>query len=273
MAESSDSERDSGPGIVLRRARERAGLSRDEVAEQLNLIVNQVEALEQDRFEALPGAAYVQGYLRAYARLLDLDSDALVAAYAARRPPAPPLQTKPSRRRPTLDYGAGQRHWGLVLLAAVLLGLWWWQQHEPAPPPELPQVEAGLEVAPTQAPEVVPVNPVASEAEGPTEQPAPDPTLESDPIGENPDRASTANGDRLTLRFSDDCWVEIRDGRGDVLVAELKRADEVLEVEGRGPFKVLLGFAPAVDMAFNGQPVAVQASGGNQTATLVVGSS
>jgi cytoskeleton protein RodZ len=43
----------------------------------LNLTLANVIALENDDYESLPGWTYVSGYLRAYARLLDLDSDSL----------------------------------------------------------------------------------------------------------------------------------------------------------------------------------------------------
>src|SRR5690606_27334953 len=60
--------------------------------------------------------------------------------------------------------------------------------------------------------------------------------------------------DQLSLRFTADCWVEIKDRDNKVLIAALKRADDQLQVQGRGPFKVLLGFAPGVEMAYNGEP-------------------
>ena len=43
----------------------------------LNLTLANVIALENDDYESLPGWTYVSGYLRAYARLLDLDPDSL----------------------------------------------------------------------------------------------------------------------------------------------------------------------------------------------------
>ena len=70
--------RRDGPGSILRAAREAAGLERAQVARSLNLEKNIVEALESDDVERLPEPAYVKGYLRAYARLLDLDPHALL---------------------------------------------------------------------------------------------------------------------------------------------------------------------------------------------------
>ena len=58
-----------------------------------------------------------------------------------------------------------------------------------------------------------------------------------------------------------------------MLVATLKHADEQLQIEGRGPFKVLLGYAPGVVMAYNGAPVKVDVSEGSRSTRLIVGSS
>ena len=58
-------------------AREAKGMSQEQIADILNLTLANVIALENDDYESLPGWTYVSGYLRAYARLLGLDSDSL----------------------------------------------------------------------------------------------------------------------------------------------------------------------------------------------------
>jgi cytoskeleton protein RodZ len=68
-----------GPGAALRKARERAGLSLDQVAQQLKLAPRQVKALEDEDFGQLPGRTFARGFVRNYARLLNLDSDHLLA--------------------------------------------------------------------------------------------------------------------------------------------------------------------------------------------------
>ena len=66
----------SSARCALRAAREAAGLSLDEVAQQLKLAPRQVRALEEDDFGVLPGRTFVRGFVRNYARLLNLDADA-----------------------------------------------------------------------------------------------------------------------------------------------------------------------------------------------------
>ena len=64
-------------GQELAFAREAKGMSQEQIADILNLTLANVIALENDDYESLPGWTYVSGYLRAYARLLGLDSDGL----------------------------------------------------------------------------------------------------------------------------------------------------------------------------------------------------
>jgi len=66
-------EKNYGPGNVLRAKREEYEWSVEAVAEALHLSTHAVKALEADRYEDLPGATYVIGYWRSYARLLGID--------------------------------------------------------------------------------------------------------------------------------------------------------------------------------------------------------
>jgi len=66
-------------GESLRRARQARDETVGEVANALKLTQRQVEAMENDRFELLPGAAFARGFLRNYARHLNLDLDAEIA--------------------------------------------------------------------------------------------------------------------------------------------------------------------------------------------------
>ena len=70
-----------GPGPALRAAREERGIAVREVAEVLNLPMDTVEAIEANDYDALPAPVFAKGYIRAYGKLLELDSDPLVASY------------------------------------------------------------------------------------------------------------------------------------------------------------------------------------------------
>src|SRR5690554_3008649 len=73
----------ASPGDMLKQERERQGRSLKEVAGSLNLRLAVVNGLEVDDYAEVPVTAYRRGYLRAYARLLNIDDKPILAAYEA----------------------------------------------------------------------------------------------------------------------------------------------------------------------------------------------
>ncbi|MEM7195523.1 MAG: RodZ domain-containing protein, partial [Pseudomonadota bacterium] len=104
--------------------------SQADVARALHLSVKQVEAIERDDYDSLPGATYIQGYWQSYARLLEIDiSDAvnahkhLLASHQSSIAPKPNHQQirgneEQSRRRVALLF--------CVLLSVFLGAVWFW---------------------------------------------------------------------------------------------------------------------------------------------------
>ena len=73
----------SNPGETLRKARESKNLAQVDVAQQLNLTLRALTQVEAGAFDKLPGHTFARGYIRAYAKLLELDQDRLVADFDA----------------------------------------------------------------------------------------------------------------------------------------------------------------------------------------------
>ncbi|RZS58658.1 helix-turn-helix domain-containing protein [Sphaerotilus mobilis] len=67
-------------GAMLRQAREQRGLDLDQLALLLKVPVRKLEALEADRYDELPGTAFVRGLATAIARQLDMDPALVLAA-------------------------------------------------------------------------------------------------------------------------------------------------------------------------------------------------
>ena len=123
-----------GPGERLRAARTAAGLTPQGVADDLHLSVDMLEALERDDYARLPGRVFVRGYLRNYARLVDLPVDTVLASFDAHAPEGqatdPGLHTVVSARQ--IRSQARSTHsavravtWIIVLALAALLLTWW----------------------------------------------------------------------------------------------------------------------------------------------------
>ncbi len=128
-------ERTLGPGIRLRQARDAAGLSEEDVAKSLYLTVTHVQALETDDYHNSPGFTFERGYLRAYARLLSLPEDSIIADFNR-------LGLEEKNYQPAQIYGrkySGGKpkhgHWliYLAILAMSILIITWWQiQNSPS---------------------------------------------------------------------------------------------------------------------------------------------
>lgn len=68
-------------GRLLRDQREARGLALSDVEKSLRIRCSNLEAIEEGRFDKLPGAAYVPAFLRAYAIHVGLDPDKVLTAY------------------------------------------------------------------------------------------------------------------------------------------------------------------------------------------------
>ena len=68
-------------GDTLREAREKMGLSMEDVEESTKIRRKYIQALEDNKFEIIPGDVYVRGFLRSYARFLNVDGEKLVQEY------------------------------------------------------------------------------------------------------------------------------------------------------------------------------------------------
>jgi cytoskeleton protein RodZ len=78
-------EREASPGRavgrLLRDQREARGLGLSEVEKSLRIRHQHLEAIEEGRFDKLPGAAYIPAFLRAYAAHVGLDPEKVMTAY------------------------------------------------------------------------------------------------------------------------------------------------------------------------------------------------
>ncbi len=78
--------------------------------------------------------------------------------------------------------------------------------------------------------------------------------------------------DEIEITFSDECWLEIEDGDGVSIYADLNSSGDVLRVYGAAPFSMLLGRATAVAVLFNGEEVDLAGyTSGDDTAKVRLG--
>ena len=127
----------TGIGTELRAARERMGLTVNDLAARLRLEPRIVNVLEADEFSRLPAPAFVRGYLRALAKELGLDGAALIARFdAAGDRAAPALNDFESRAPLQITSSSNIVRYTSVavgLTMVVLVALWWRSHSENFP--------------------------------------------------------------------------------------------------------------------------------------------
>lgn len=64
--------------------------------------------------------------------------------------------------------------------------------------------------------------------------------------------------DELAFRFAKDCWVEVYDADEKRLVAEVRKAGGSLQLSGKSPFRILVGYSREVVLQFNDHPVEIE---------------
>lgn len=120
---------DERPGAQLAVVRKAKGYTIEYIANKLHLRMRLVEALEADDYKKLPSAVFVQGYLRAYAKLVDLNAEPLLETYK-RNYMVERKHEKAALWQSRRDTNSAERaiRWlttifGLVVLIAV--AIWW----------------------------------------------------------------------------------------------------------------------------------------------------
>ena len=163
-------------------------------------------------------------------------------------------------------------------------------QTEGATPLALPQAETSSEtpaVAEATAPDVTPTTPTpvtpthnvapvvaapATPAPVVPATPAPVVTAPVAPTAPAPVTAAPVSGQgQVQLKFTADCWTQVTDGAGKVLLSGLKRKGDSVSVSGKPPFSVRLGFARGAQVSYNGQAVDVAPFTSGETARLKLG--
>lgn len=247
-----------GPGATLRQARRAAGLDVADVAEMLNLREGVVQAIEEDRFEDAPPRTFARGYVRAYASLLNVNADDAVAAFervaateAAAPVRSPMLTSAPSLReislrRPALIFGGMV---ALIVVAAAIALVAFWPGGSPWEAWRGNETDSARPSAARDAGDVDPAE-VAIESFAANDQ----------------------DLHQLDLRFSENCWVEVRDGNGKTVHLGLETAGSSLSLRGVAPFHVVLGNATGTELAFDGDVVVLDERSPGDVARLVIGS-
>jgi len=257
----------TGIGQELAAAREARGLALADVAQQLKFSPRQLEALEQENFEALPGATFARGMVRSYARLLKLDPEPLVQRIAGRFQ-LPDANQLAARYHQPVPFSDNARRSTFVYLAMslgvlVLVGgvAYEWHQERLAAAKNTTVVAKAAPRAEKQRPVAVapvPVQPVVAPAPLATEKTLK--TTEKTIIAAVPAVAAAAprpagGANRLVLRMEGEAWIEIKDSSDRMLVSSLNPPGSERVVRGRPPYTLVIGNASNVVVLYDDKRV------------------
>lgn len=249
-----------GLGRTLAQLRAERKLSIADVAQRLKYGARQIEALEAEEFDRLPGATFVRGMVRGYAKLLETDPEPILGALDQSYVPGEVDLDLRDRGVPFAKSGKRGTWTYSVLLLLVLVVLagvlyeWrfgalpWARFASSTPPPAQKQTEQQPAPAPAalreepQPPAAPVAAPPASAA--PAEIAAPP----------SPQLSSGGEG-RIRLEFSGESWVEIKDGDGKMLMSQLNPTGSRRVVSGRSPLSLVIGNAANVRLIYNDKPV------------------
>ena len=283
------------PGHLLRQAREKKGLSQKEVARDLHLTSKVINAIEEDNFELIPSSLFARGYIRSFARHVGLDGQALVAEFDAvygapnhGTKPMPGIPKGGSQSKPSDTWvKLTSIIFAIGLLAASIV---WWQIQNgglmfsqstsvvvDAPASETDDGDDSIDLVlltttqsdvgatvPAEEPasaaepniqseevEVVEVVAAKPDVDAVTESvKEPVPLVAADVLVLAPDEA------QLIMVFDKDCWVEIKDGKGKMILSDLYSAGDTIDQVVTAPIEVLLGRSSGVaTMTFDGQAI------------------
>jgi cytoskeletal protein RodZ len=235
-------------GDTLRRARVRQGLRLEQVAAKTKIGSHFLQAMEQNRFENLPGGLFTRSFLRQYTHILGLNEDEIIAALKQQfeEPPLPmpllPLQR--SSRIPQLPA------FGWLVVTIIVCGgvyILWENVRRSLPVTQATSTprfveETGPKLHPNQA---APVQTIAAHSAEDRS------TVDASSLGPQPEETVHA-----LFTATEAVWISVKSGGTPVFTGTLEEKQSK-ELEASGKMTVLVGNAGGLRVSVNGTPAAL----------------
>ena len=253
------------PGELLKEARKKKGRKYRKLSSELGIPEKYLEALEENNFSIMAGPTYVRGYLRAYAKKLDLDPELVITAFEKY------LKDKRKQEKSSLKKtnrkGRKQKFsflYASILLVIILLIIFvperntetsenkeintYTEEEIPDLKDYFPGLEVKKEVNFEQTSSTIPPNLTISELSTDKE--------DSSAVIEKANDQIIEAINTIEMNFSGDCWIEIMD-KNRILEYQLAKAGSSIYVKGVGPFKLIIGNSNRVELFYNGAKISL----------------
>jgi cytoskeleton protein RodZ len=268
-------------GEKLKLEREKRAITLEQISLSTKIGMRMLQALEEEKFNQLPGGIFNKGFVRAYAKHVGLDEDQAVADYLeasgegaakadaemeAEIAPPEPREPIPSRQLP----------WGLfaAVLLLVALALWFWsrRQHKnnnnneehPSQSSAPAATQKPVSNSATGATAGSPRTPVgdanstqtsapAKEEEGPLTKPVPASEKNAVTTAAKIAPATPATGEfTVVILAREDSWISIT-ADGKPIIEETLVAEDQRAVHAQKEVIIKVGNTGALDFVFNGK--------------------
>ena len=264
-------------GQKLKLEREKRKITLEQISVSTKIGTRMLQALEEDKFNQLPGGIFNKGFVRAYSRFLGLDEDQTIADYLQASGDAPPVSTEPpshetgaresatrenqekvSRLEASADAPPRQVPWGVfagaLLVVALALSFWSHRRREHLrqdvrPTPATAATQTSGQVSGSGSPTSgLPTN------SSPTPESAPSvvPKTSHDLTTASP--AAIPGEFSIVIQAREESWTTIT-ADGKTVSSELLPAGSERVVRGRKEITVRTGNTGGVDFRFNGKKV------------------
>ncbi len=215
------------PGELLKEARKKTRRRYKRLSSELGIPEKYLEALEENNFSIMAGPTYIKGYLRAYAKKLDLDPETVLAAFERYLKDQivfiPEGNNNSEKKEDIRSYSETEiqnsNNIPLILNTKPALRI----ELEQNTSQNISDLNIQKEV-------------VASEI---TEE-----------VEEETIKLSIETINTIEMNFSGDCWIELMDKKG-IIEYRLAKAGTSIFFEGVGPFKLLIGNSKRVELFYN----------------------
>jgi len=260
-----------GVGHMLRHARETRNMSIEDVSRQLRISVHQVDAIEKEDFDTLPGRTFIRGFVRNYANLMHLDANAAVrmlpgfmttATHAAHANHAEQASFKIQEMAPSFRERQGSGYFLRIIVLLVALAvvgfflydkLPLWQAAEENVHEKEHVVQRSNDQATVELQLALPSLKLSTNPVG-TIRPNSGASTSESIVTQLP-MANLNTVGTLFFNFTADTHIKVIDGNDDVIFDQQNARGTQQRVSGKRPLSVSIGKASAVEVNYNDRAV------------------
>jgi len=294
-------------GHLLRNARTVKGLSIDDVSRQLRLSAQQIEAIEKEDFEKLPGRTFLRGFIRNYANLVQLNPVPLLQMLPESTRVISTYERTPFKNK-QISFSSNREKPGnhsliiAIILFVIILGAYLlfenggWNKNSDI---SAESVETKTESATASVEIQLPLPGVVKNTSNTSDSPANKPSEVNNPVPATENTAAQAdvktesaaenksavektdktektvafdkNTGHLYFKLTADSWIKVVDGKGVTVFEQLKKSGSEQIVTGKRPLSLVIGNASGVNLTYNDKEIDISSykkQGGTARFTL-----